>query len=142
MRSFDNFHPFSKRSFLSRQPLARVIFLGAVLLASLTLLVLTSQMATAVTEFGPQKVITSDADRANSVYAADVDGDGDIDVLSASFNDDKIAWYENTSGDGSTWTDHAITTAADGAQSVYAADVDGDGDIDALSASGLDNKIA
>jgi len=24
-----------------------------------------------------------------------VDGDGDIDVLSASENDDKIAWYEN-----------------------------------------------
>ena len=34
-----------------------------------------------------------------SVFAADVDGDGDIDVLSASSNDDKIAWYEN-GGDG------------------------------------------
>ncbi len=29
------------------------------------------------------------------VFAADVDGDGDIDVLSASTIDDKIAWYEN-----------------------------------------------
>lgn len=27
--------------------------------------------------------------------------DGDIDVLSASFEDDKIAWYENTDGNGS-----------------------------------------
>ena len=33
--------------------------------------------------------------RASSVFAADVDGDGDIDVLSASHYDDKIAWYEN-----------------------------------------------
>jgi surface protein len=30
------------------------------------------------------------------VYAADVDGDGDMDVLSASKDDDTIAWYENT----------------------------------------------
>ena len=32
----------------------------------------------------------------DSVFAADVDGDGDIDVLSASrYDDDTIAWYEN-----------------------------------------------
>ena len=36
-----------------------------------------------------------------SVFAADVDGDGDLDVLSASQGDDKIAWYENTDGAGS-----------------------------------------
>jgi len=29
------------------------------------------------------------------VYALDVDGDTDIDVLSASYGDNKIAWYEN-----------------------------------------------
>jgi len=45
--------------------------------------------------FGPQQVITTSADDARSVYAADLDGDGDQDVLSASFEDDKIAWYEN-----------------------------------------------
>ena len=36
--------------------------------------------------------ITTSADGARSVYAADVDGDGDMDVLSASMVDDKIAW--------------------------------------------------
>ena len=75
-----------------------------------------------------------------SVFAADVDGDGDTDVLSASCYDDKIAWYEN---DGSqNFTAHTITTAADGARSVFAADVDGDGDTDVLSASVYDDKIA
>ena len=39
--------------------------------------------------------ITTSADYAVSVYAVDLDGDGDMDVLSASINDDKIAWYEN-----------------------------------------------
>jgi len=77
--------------------------------------------------------ITTSANGASSVFAIDVDGDGDIDVLSASSGDDKIAWYEN---DGSqSFTAHTITTSVDWANSVYAIDVDGDGDIDVLSAS-------
>ena len=40
-------------------------------------------------------MITAAALNARSVFAIDVDGDGDIDVLSASRNDSKIAWYEN-----------------------------------------------
>ncbi|MFH1942523.1 MAG: FG-GAP-like repeat-containing protein, partial [bacterium] len=92
--------------------------------------------------FGPQRIITTLADDALSVYAADIDGDGDMDVLSASFTDDKIAWYENTDGRGAFGSQKVITTSADYAQSVFAADIDGDGDMDVLSASGDDNKIA
>jgi hypothetical protein len=84
--------------------------------------------------------ITTDANGANSVYAVDVDGDGDVDVLSASRGDDKIAWYENDGDEN--FTQHTITTSASGAYSVYAADVDGDGDMDVLSASQDDDKIA
>ena len=85
------------------------------------------------------RTITSSADGALSVYAVDLDGDGDIDVLSASYEDDKIAWYEN---DGSeSFTARTITTSADGAYSVYAVDLDGDGDMDVLSASWNDDKI-
>jgi len=40
-------------------------------------------------------VITTAADGALSVFATDLDGDGDQDVLSASTGDNKIAWYEN-----------------------------------------------
>ena len=57
------------------------------------------------------RTITTSADGARSVFAADVDGDGDMDVLSASVTDDKIAWYEN---DGSEYSPpHTITTTAD-----------------------------
>ena len=45
--------------------------------------------------------------------------------LSASNYDDKIAWYENTDGQGTFSTQKTITTQADGAWSVYAADIDG-----------------
>ena len=92
--------------------------------------------------FGLQQIISSNADGAKSVYAIDIDGDEDIDVLSASWNDSKITWYKNTDGQGSYNGGQIISTSADGADSVYATDIDGDGDMDVLSASWLDNKIA
>ena len=86
--------------------------------------------------------VTTSAAGAQTVAVGDVDGDGDLDVLSASNLDDKIAWYENTAGDGSVFTDHTITTAADSTSSVAVADLDGDGDLDVLSASTFDDKVA
>jgi hypothetical protein len=94
------------------------------------------------TIFGPEQVISTSADAAHCVFAADVDGDLDLDALSASQSDDKIAWYENTAGDGLTWIAHTISTAADLARWVFAADVDEDGAMDVLSASRLDDTIA
>ncbi len=92
--------------------------------------------------FGTQQVISTAAQYARSVFAADVDGDGDLDVLSASYTDDKIAWYENTDGNGTFGSQQVISTAADGAYSVFASDLDSDGDMDVLSASHFDHKIA
>ena len=80
-------------------------------------------------------------DGVQSVYAADVDGDGDTDVLGAAFDDNDITWWENTAGDGSTWTEHGIDEAFGGAFSVFAADVDGDGDTDVLGAALNANDI-
>ena len=86
-------------------------------------------------------MITTSADFASSVYATDLDGDGDADVLSASLYDNTIAWYENQGG-GAFGPQQVITTSAAGARSVHATDLDGDGDADVLSASIGDNKIA
>ena len=76
-----------------------------------------------------------------SVYAADLDDDGDFDVLSASSLDDKVAWYEND-GSGGFGAQQVITTQEDGAVSVYATDLDGDADADVLLANRVDDKIA
>lgn len=91
--------------------------------------------------FGTQQIITNKAVLARSVFSIDIDGDGDMDVLSASQGDGKIAWYENTDRLGTFGPQLIISNAANGARDVYAADLDGDGDMDVLSAS-ANNKIA
>ena len=63
--------------------------------------------------FGSQNVLTPTAASPQFVCTADVDGDGDQDVLSASEDDDKIALYENLGG-GAFVTQRVISTAADG----------------------------
>ena len=65
------------------------------------------------------------------VHTADLDGDGDQDILVASRNFYGIAWYENTDGRGSFGTKQLIDSRS--AVSVYAADLDGDGDQDVLA---------
>ncbi|HRI26526.1 MAG TPA: T9SS type A sorting domain-containing protein [Chitinophagales bacterium] len=75
------------------------------------------------------------------IFTADLDNDGDIDVLSASWGDRKIAWYENL-GNGNFDKVKAITRNAWGANTVFADDLNNDGYIDVLSASYNDDKIA
>ncbi|MGN8224267.1 FG-GAP-like repeat-containing protein [Gracilimonas sp. BCB1] len=91
--------------------------------------------------FGTQNVISTLADGAHSIYAADLDGDGDQDILSTSIWDMEIAWYENN-GDGTFASQAIISTLAEGPMSVFATDLDNDGDQDVISASQLDNEIA
>lgn len=83
----------------------------------------------------------SPVDGAFSITAADVDGDGDLDVIVASYDDNRIAWYENLFGDGSAWSRRLLSITAVGARSVTAADVDNDGDIDIIAASELDHTV-
>ena len=86
--------------------------------------------------------ISTDADGATAVFIADINGDGALDVLSASANDNKIAWYRNNGEPEPKFSEFEISTDAALAQAVFAADIDGDGDMDVLSASFSDNKIA
>ncbi|CAN0393661.1 unnamed protein product, partial [Ectocarpus sp. 12 AP-2014] len=37
---------------------------------------------------------------ADMAVAADIDGDGAVDILVASFDDDRVTWFKNTDGEG------------------------------------------
>ncbi len=92
-------------------------------------------------QFGPMRLVSSDVWAVQSIDAADLDDDGDVDVLMAASNEDKVAWFEND-GSGQFGDQQVIYDRADGVQCVHAADMDGDGDMDVLSASSTDNTIA
>ena len=86
--------------------------------------------------------IHTNADGALTVHVADMDGDGDLDIVSASRFDDTIAWYENDGAGNPSWAAADIDTNANGAYDVHVADMDGDGDLDIVSASWLDSTVA
>ena len=67
--------------------------------------------------FGTRQVIATGVGVENqTISAADVDGDGDLDAVAIH------AWYENTVGVGGSWTPHTISNFNFGVPS--AADID------------------
>ena len=76
-----------------------------------------------------------------SVHVADVEGDGDVDVLAATRDDNRITWYENNGALPPAFTPRVVTSQAQGAVAVHTADLDEDGKLDILSASENDGRI-
>ena len=96
----------------------------------------------APTHFWKGAQISNDIEGACAVFAADIDGDGDNDVFSMEFaSSGKIRWHENLDGIGTSWSRQAIASGVAKVIAMFAIDLDGDGDVDVLSASLKPNKI-
>jgi hypothetical protein len=63
-------------------------------------------------------------------HVADLDGDGDLDVIGA--EQERICWWENLNGDGSAWLQRFVTTSLNGSCYVDIGDIDNDGDLDLI----------
>ncbi len=95
--------------------------------------------------FAPrQNVAGGDIGGPRDLAVADADGDGDLDVFvigSAPWN--QVSWIENAGG---TFALHPIEISNSqsilGGIAIDAADVDGDGAVDVLTASAQDDKIS
>ena len=61
-------------------------------------------------------------------------------IYSAAFAD-RVGWFANTAGDGSTWSQIDISSSATLASAVDLGDIDGDGTLDVLSAAAGDDTL-
>ncbi len=85
--------------------------------------------------FGDRQLIGEHTNISWSLSAADMDGDGDLDVVAAISADHKVVWYENMDGLGDFGVEQIIATEVYFAWSMYVSDVDGDGDNDVTTIS-------
>lgn len=84
-------------------------------------------------------VVDDAADRAQACFAADVNNDTRMDLLSATEHDGVLAWYEQL--ENLTFAKHVIAAGAPGARSIVTADMDGDGDLDVVACSSGDQTV-
>jgi hypothetical protein len=75
-----------------------------------------------------------DTGQGSSVCAADIDGDGDLDVIAAGGT--RISWFENIDGLDFSWIEHVLQYQFYGGSAVHAVDITGDGFIDILGSAG------
>ena len=78
---------------------------------------------------------------AHEVYCSDVDGDGAIDILGASSDLNKIAWWHNDGGNPISWTQQTLGSNITLAKSVTTGDIDGDNDMDIIGVSIINNDV-
>lgn len=89
-----------------------------------------------------ERTVSANFAGVEAVFSADVDGDGDLDVLGASLTADALRWWENDGASLPSWTEHSITASFDGAHDVCAADLDRDGDVDVVAVAYHANEVA
>lgn len=89
-----------------------------------------------------QQVLDNARVHVKQVTSGDIDGDGDLDLIAASADDNVVALYRNGGGASPTFTTHIVTVNAPGARWVHVADLDGNGAPDLLVAARTANLVA
>jgi len=87
-------------------------------------------------------IIDDNFDGPAGIFVADINDDGNKDIISAALDAGTIAWWENQPGDSITWQKHIVDSDFTDAIYCYAADVDGDSLTDILGAAYAGDEIA
>jgi len=83
-------------------------------------------------DFEDEQIIGFGNGSSRSLAIADLDNDGDQDVIYSSIFNDLLLWYENLDGAGSFSGEKTISTTVFGIHDISTSDIDGDGDLDLL----------
>ncbi|MBN1434238.1 T9SS type A sorting domain-containing protein [Candidatus Fermentibacterales bacterium] len=86
-----------------------------------------------------EHVVTGSLNGITCAVTADIDGDGDEDVLGVSGYVERIAWWENADGHGTSWAEHQVSDSFAGSRHADADDIDGDGHTDVVAVSTTGN---
>ncbi|MBN2016890.1 MAG: VCBS repeat-containing protein [Candidatus Cloacimonetes bacterium] len=78
-------------------------------------------------------VIASNVPCALTTQAADLDRDGDLDVIANAWATDDIIWWEQEPGSPVSWVRHTIDTFNNGTWPIVACDIDNDNAIDIVT---------
>ena len=85
--------------------------------------------------------IAIDKVHSESIDAADLDGDGDVDLVTSAFLDGEILWWENSGGASPTFTEHVAASLINGPKDVAIVNVDGDSDLDLVAVAFFDDEV-
>lgn len=83
-------------------------------------------------DFSSEHIINNTIITLEAMELADMDNDGDMDILYKTLYLDKIAWLENLDGFG-TFGEERLIADIDYPYTISMADIDGDGDIDVFA---------
>ena len=85
--------------------------------------------------------IVSNLAGASAVSAADMDGDGDLDIIAADEGGDAIHWLENDGAANPSFTVNSLASSVDGPWALFPIDLDQDLYMYVISGSHSDNKV-
>lgn len=108
---------------------------------SLFLFILMSFSCVSIAQFGSQQFVGRSNENPTDLISADLDDDGDMDIISCSWSNGTIVWFENF-GDGNFGVFKRITEIVELPNDIRVSDLDDDGDMDILYSSGSDYNIS
>ena len=112
------------------------------IILAIALMVLSNIPVISQVTFSDELILSSSAREAMFVYAADLDNDGDQDIIAASMGNNSVSWFENTDGNGTFSAEKVISAGEQGISSAISADLDGDNDMDIVTSAYLGDRIS
>ncbi|NQY92320.1 MAG: VCBS repeat-containing protein, partial [Deltaproteobacteria bacterium] len=85
-------------------------------------------------------IITEDFPAGHEATTADLDGDGDLDVIATGHRPGRVAWFENPGNPTARWRKHLLKDNWPNANQVIIADLNNDGRDDIVTCADVDSR--